>query len=179
MLSSMLRHALPPQNCTVLLEIWIPSQYMVPWAHPSPQPKRHLNQFGHFCTAHGRRSLYFTVGAHFPEKLPLTMGRSGRHIIHHYLGPFIPTTQMASVSVQLFLHSSPQSVHILYNGRPFPPSKLPLPMEGSGPPSNTWFLGRVLNPNGISTCSAVFAGLTSVTDRPRCSVCNSRLNLRM
>jgi len=34
-------------------------------------------------------------------------------------------------------------------------------------PSNTWFLGptRVLNPNGISIGSAVFAGLTSMTDR--------------
>jgi len=41
-------------------------------------------------------------------------------------------------------------------------------MGGSGLPSNTWFPGpttRVLNPNGISIGSAVFAGLTSVTDR--------------
>jgi len=40
-------------------------------------------------------------------------------------------------------------------------------MWGSGPPSNTWFLGpiRVLNPNGISIGSAVLAGLTTVTDR--------------
>jgi len=36
------------------------------------------------------------------------------------------------------------------------------------PPSNTWFPEptRVLNPNGISISAAVFAGLTSVTDRP-------------
>jgi len=35
-------------------------------------------------------------------------------------------------------------------------------------PSNTWFLGptRVLNAIGISIGAAVFAGLTSVTDRP-------------
>jgi len=35
-------------------------------------------------------------------------------------------------------------------------------------PPNTWFLGptRVLDPNGISISSAVFAGLTAVTDRP-------------
>ena len=56
------------------------------------------------------------------------------------------------------------------------PTKLPLPMGGSGPTSNTWFPGptQVLNANGISTSSAVFAGLTSVTDRqtdrPRYSV---------
>jgi len=41
-------------------------------------------------------------------------------------------------------------------------------MSGSAPSYNTWFLGptRVLNPNGISIGSAVFAGHTSVTDRP-------------
>jgi len=73
------------------------------------------------------------------------------------------------------------------------PSKLPLPME-IWTASNTWFPGptRVLNPNGISIGSAVFAGLTSVTDRqtdllqtdrqtdrPRYSVGNSRSHLRM
>ena len=37
---------------------------------------------------------------------------------------------------------------------------------GSGPTSNTWFLGptRVLNPNRISIGSAVCAGLNTVTD---------------
>ena len=52
-------------------------------------------------------------------------------------------------------------------GRPFSPQNLPLPMGGSGPPSNTWFPGptQVLNPNGSSIGAAVFVGLTSVTDR--------------
>ena len=52
-------------------------------------------------------------------------------------------------------------------GRQFSPKNLPLPMGGSGPPSNTWFPGstQVLNPNGSSIGAAVFAGLTSVTDR--------------
>ena len=47
------------------------------------------------------------------------------------------------------------------------PLKIAASHGGSGPPSNTWLLGptRVLNPNGISIGSAVFAGLTSVTDR--------------
>ena len=53
-----------------------------------------------------------------------------------------------------------------YNGLFFPP-KLPHAMGGSGPPSNAWFPGptRVLNTNGISIGSAIFAGLTSVTNR--------------
>ena len=52
-------------------------------------------------------------------------------------------------------------------GRPFSPQNLPLPMVGSEPPSNTWSLGpsQVLNPDGITIGSAIFAGLTSVTDR--------------
>jgi len=130
-------------------------------------------------------------------------------------------TQMASRSVQPFLHSAQQTVSILHNGRPFPPT-FPLPMgilqsirhsisiglavcaqlkanspytlqlaplspkiasshRGSGPPSNTWFLGptRVLHPNSISIGSAIFAGLTSVTDRETdhatCSVTISRI----
>ena len=50
-------------------------------------------------------------------------------------------------------------------------------------PSNTCFLWpiRVHNPNGISIGSAVFAGLTIVTDgltdRPRYSVCNNKTHL--
>jgi len=48
----------------------------------------------------------------------------------------------------------------------------------------TCFLGptRVHNPNSLSIGSAVFAGLTIVTDRqtdrPRYSVCNNRPHLR-
>ena len=53
-------------------------------------------------------------------------------------------------------------------GRLFSPKNLPLPMGGSGPPSNIWFPGptQVLNPKGSSIGAAVFAGLSSVTDRP-------------
>ena len=52
-------------------------------------------------------------------------------------------------------------------GRPFPPLKIAPSHGGIWTPSNTWFPGltRVLNPNGISIGAAVFAGLTSVTDR--------------
>ena len=49
---------------------------------------------------------------------------------------------------------------------PFPPQNCPFPW-GIWTPSNIWFPGptRVLKPNGISIGAAVFAGLTSVTDR--------------
>jgi len=39
---------------------------MVPWARPSLQPKRHLDRFSRFRTAHRRVSLYLTMGRPFP-----------------------------------------------------------------------------------------------------------------
>jgi len=83
-----------------------------------------------------------------------------------FLRPTRVTIQTANRSVRPFLHISRQKVPILTMGYSFPqncPSD-----EVSGPPSNTWFPGptQVLNPNGISIGSAVFAGITSVTDRP-------------
>jgi len=76
-------------------------------------------------------------------------------------------SQTASRSVQPFLHTSRQSVPIRYNGTPFPPSKLALPM-GGWTSSDRWFLGpiRAQIPNGISIGSAVSEGLTTVADRP-------------
>jgi len=74
-------------------------------------------------------------------------------------------------------HSNPQhkrhlerfsrSTVIFYNGTSLFPLKIDPSHGGSGPPSNMWFVGltRVINPNGISIGAAVFAGLTSVTDR--------------
>jgi len=86
------------------------------------------------------------------------------HLTHDSLGPSEPTTQTACRSVHAPLQTWSQSVPILY--APFPPQNCPFPWRNLDPTSNTWFLGptQVLNPNGISIGSAVFAGLTSVTD---------------
>jgi len=85
---------------------------MIPWAHSSPQPKRHLDGFSRFCADAAECPYTLQWDANFPLKIAL-------------------------------------------------------PMRRSGPPSNTRFLGltRVLKPNGILIGLAVFAGLTSVTDR--------------
>ena len=39
-------------NCPFLRGEGVDSHLMVPWAHSSPQPKRHLDRFSHFCRAH-------------------------------------------------------------------------------------------------------------------------------
>jgi len=125
-------------------------------------------------------------GVSFPIKIAPSHAAIWTHLLHASLGSPESTSQTAPQSVQPFLHSSRQSVPIVYNGPLLSCSTLPLTM-GSAPTSNTCFLEstRVHNPNGISVGSAVFAGLTSVTDRqtdwptdrPRYSVCNNRLHL--
>ena len=123
------------------------TERVLPSVHPSPQLMA--------------KSAYNLQWAPFPQNCPFPRGDLDPHVRHDSLDPSQPTDQMASLLVQPFLHRWPQS-----NGTPLPPSKLPLPMGGSGAPSNTMFPGpnRVLNPNGISIGSAILAGLTSVTD---------------
>ena len=103
-------------------------------------------------------------------------------LIHASLGLPESKSQTASRSVQPFLHSSPQSVPILYNGPCLPPHNCPFSWEDLNPHPIHGSFGpctRVLNQNGISIGSAVFARLTNATeviqtdrqtDRPRCSV---------
>ena len=78
------------------------------------------------------------------------------------------TIQTANQSVRPSLHNSRQNVPIrllIQWALLFP--KVAPSDGGMWTPSNTWFLGptRVLNPNGISVDSAIFAGLIRATDR--------------
>ena len=90
---------------------------------------------------------------------------SGSHLTYASLSPE-SITQTASRSVQPLLHMQ-MTAECQWDA----PSPIKIaPSRGvSGPPSNTWFPGPtgVLNPNGISIGSAVFAAieLTNVTDR--------------
>jgi len=42
-------------------------ELVLPLPHPSPQPKRQIDRFIRYCTARGRKSLYFTMGVPFPK----------------------------------------------------------------------------------------------------------------
>jgi len=64
-----------------------------------------------------------------PSKLPLCMWGSGPHLIHASMD----LTQMASQSVQLFLHSSRQRIPILYSGLPLFTLKIAPLHGGPGP----------------------------------------------
>jgi len=71
-------------------------------------------------------------GGPFPLKLPLLMGDLDPHTTSDSLGPSELTIQMASHSVQPFLHRWPQSVPILYNGTPLSPLKIALSPFNNG-----------------------------------------------
>jgi len=65
------------------------------------------------------------------KMVPSPLGDLNHRVIHGSLRSPEPSTETASPSVQPFLHSSPQSYPILYNGPS--PSKLPLPMGNLNP----------------------------------------------
>jgi len=50
---------------------------MIPWAHSSPQPKRHLDRFSRFRTGDRTVSLQFTMGLPFPLKIVPSHGEPG------------------------------------------------------------------------------------------------------
>jgi len=81
---------------------------MIPMAHPSPQPKWHLDWFSHIRTGNRRVSLHFTVGRPFsPQNCPFPCGDLDPRLIHGSLGQPESTTKMASRSVQPFSQGSP------------------------------------------------------------------------
>jgi len=94
-----------------------------------------------------------------------TLHQCAPHLIHASLGPSESSTQVASWSVQPFLHKW-QSIPILYNGQPFPPQNCPS-SRGSGP-HLTRFFGPIQahNPNCILISLAIFVEFTTMTDWP-------------
>jgi len=196
---------------------------VLPSANPTPQPKRKIDRFSHFCAGHGCRwadwrHLVNTIELVHPSaysspqrkrqidrcsrfaqltaenaytlqwlplstRITLPMWDLDPHLTWFLWPKCEPTTQTAARSVQSLLHRWPQSDPVLNNGSPVSPENCQFPW-GIWTPCNTWFIGptRVLDPNGISIASAVFAGLANVTnwqtDRPRYSVGKNRPHLR-
>jgi len=163
---------------------------MLSWTHPSPHPKRHLDRFSHFCTAHGRESRYFTMGRPFPLKIAPLYGEFGHHLIHYSLGPTHSASQIACWQFQPFLRSSLQRISILYNGPPlFPPTQSCSFLRGIWTPSHTWFLRptQVQIQTPYRSIQPYLQGSRSwqtdrptdrTTNRPCYSVCNSGPHLR-
>ena len=145
-------------------------------AHPSPQPEQQIDRFRHFCTSHGRKSLYFTMGCPFPPKLPLPMGDLELHLTR-FLGP-IRANNLKGISIgsASFAQQCPYTIQ----RDALLPLKMPLPMgdldlhliRGSldPPESSTQMASRSVQP-------FLQGSLVWQTDRPRYSVGNNKLHL--
>jgi len=82
-------------------------EFVLPLAHLSPQSKRQIDRFSRSCTAaHGRKSLYLQWALLSP-KIASSHAGSRPHLIRGSMGPPESSTQTASRSVQLFLHTPP------------------------------------------------------------------------
>jgi len=164
----------------------------------APQSKRQMDRFSRFCAAYGTKCLHFTMGTPMPQNCSLPWGIWTSHVTHDALGPCEPTTETAPRSVQPCLYRWPQSVPIWFACfaikllfHPMLASGLHVIHDSLGPPAPPILLVRLMAPflqillidwvrnaNGNLILSAVFAGLTSVTDwqsdrqtdRPRYSV---------
>ena len=139
--------------------------HLLPLTHPGPNPKRHLDWFSSFCTARSTKSLYFTMG--HPSSLEIAASHGGIWTLCNtlFFGPIRTHNQNGiSIGSAVFAQLT-ADCPVVYSGLLLPPHNCPFPW-GDLDPSNTWFRGpiRVLNPNGISVCSAIFAELTTVTD---------------
>jgi len=95
-------------------------ELVLPLAHPSPQTKRQINRFSHFCTAHGRKSLYFTTGGPFPKKCPLSWG-IWTPSNSWFLGPFwAHNPNSITIGSAVFAQVTAECPYTLRWGAPFP-----------------------------------------------------------
>jgi len=131
---------------------------MIPTAHPSPQPKRHLDRFSRFCTDDRRVALYFTMGRPFPhQNCPFPWG-SGSPSNTWFLG----LTRVLNPNVIPSLYFT--------TGCHFP-LEIACSRGGISTSPNTWFLGPI--PVHTQTIgSAISAGLIIMTDRPTVTTCH-------
>ena len=123
------------------------TELVIPSAHPSPQPKRQIDRFSHFCTAHGRLSSGIPGHVLSLNNCSFAWGIWASSNTAS-LDPPESITQTAFTdrfSRFCIRVSSGMTGHALS------PQNCPFP-RGSGTPSSTWFLGpiQVHNPNGIS-----------------------------
>jgi len=83
---------------------------------------------------------YFWLARTTPEKSPFPLGDLHPHLIRGFLDPPESSFKKAYGSVQPFLHNSPQSVPLFYNGPLGFHPKITSSLSGIGPLSNTWYL---------------------------------------
>ena len=120
-LSGTHRHVLSPENCSIA---WGSRPHLI-HGSSSPQPKQISIVSAVFAQL---TAVSLVIPGHVlsPKNCLFAWGSGPSFNTIPSVHPSL--IQMASRSVQPFLHSAQQTVSILHNGRPFRPT-LPLPME--------------------------------------------------
>jgi len=141
-----------------------PTWYVLPWAYHSPKPKRHLDWFSHFCTAHG--SVLSGMPGHvLPLKIDPWHGVIWTPSNTWFLGPKrVNTPNGISIGSAIFAQFTAVRRRAC-TGMSFP-LKI-APSHGTiWTPCTKWFLGPTLVqiPNSTSIGSAVFSQL--MAERP-------------
>jgi len=141
-------------------------EFVHPSSHWSPQPKRQMDRFSRFCTAYGRKCLYCTMGAHIYQNCPFPWGIWTSRVTHDAFGILRAhnpngTSIGSAVSAQM-------TAECPYTLQWFACFLLKIAPSHVGvwTSCNTWFIWptRVRNASANLIVSAVFAGLTGVTD---------------
>jgi len=98
-----------------------------PSAHSSQQPEQQIDRFSPFCTDHGRKCLYFTMGALIHQNCPFPwedLDPLSNAIPWTHANPFKPNGRFCTNDCRVSLY---------FKWFAHSPSKLPLPMGRSGP----------------------------------------------
>jgi len=136
-----------------------------PLAHSSPQPKREMHRFSRFCTAYDRKCLYFTTGAPVHQNCPFPWGIWTSHVTRCFRPMRVHNPNGTSIGSVVFAQMTAECLYTLQRFVFFA-LKIAPSHVGIWTSFNTWLTGptRIRNANGNLIVSAVFAGLTSVTD---------------
>jgi len=114
--------------------------------------KPHLDRSCRFCTAHGRKSIYFTMGTRFPQNCPLPIRDLDHHLISftRFLRPIqIHNPNGISIGSAVFVQFTAECSYTLYfKIAPFRGGSRPHLIHGSlGPPeSSTQTASRSVEP---------------------------------
>lgn len=105
---------------------------MVPFSHPSPRPKQHLDPLLRFCTAHAAISVCFTVSWKVFPEIALFLGYPDPYIVLGSFGPLESHTRngiligsahvdFQQTHISIFALCPGNQVHIV--GCPFVPTQ--------------------------------------------------------
>jgi len=124
-----------------------------------------MDRFSRFCTAYGRKYLYFTMGAPIHQNCRFPWGIWTSHVTRCFRPMQAHKPNSTSIGSAVFAQTTAECLYCLQWFAYFP-LKIAPSHVGIWTSCNMWFIGptRVRNANGNLIVSVIFAGLNSVCD---------------